>query len=401
MAIDVSTRISLIPSSPTLTLNNKAKEMEAAGINVINFGVGEPDFNTPQYIKDAAIQAINDNFTRYTANAGILELRKAICDKFKKDNRLTYEPDDILVSPGAKASIVFALMALCNPGDQVLIPVPYWVSYPSQVTIASAIPVYMNTLEDNNFKITASQIEEAIAKYGKIKVLILNSPNNPTGAVYTKPELVDIAKVCLKNNIFVLSDEIYEKLVYDGMHFVSIANISEAMKQNTIIINGVSKSFAMTGWRLGYCAGPTHIVKAAAKIQEHASSNVNSITQKATAVALTQEDGSIERMRKEFERRKNYLVGALRKIPHITCIEPKGAFYAVPNVSWYIKNNKMGIKNSNDLSVYLLEKCHIAAVSGDSFGIDDIIRFSVANSMENLIEGVSRFQVGLSSMLHN
>jgi len=401
MTIDVSTRISLIPSSPTLTLNNKAKEMEAAGINVINFGVGEPDFNTPQYIKDAAIQAINENFTRYTANAGILELRKAICDKFKKDNGLTYKPDDILVSPGAKASIVFALMGLCNPGDQVLIPVPYWVSYPSQVTIASAIPVYSTTTEENNFKITASQIEEAIAKYGSIKVLILNSPNNPTGAVYTMPELVDIAKVCLRNNIFVLSDEIYEKLVYDGIQFCSIASISEEMKQNTVIVNGVSKAFAMTGWRLGYCAGPTHIVKAAAKIQEHAASNVNSITQKATVAALTQEDGSVERMRKEFERRKNYLVGALRKIPHITCIEPKGAFYTVPNVSWYINNNKKGIKNSNDLSVYLLESCHIAAVSGDSFGQDDIIRFSVANSMENLIEGVSRFQNGLSSLLHD
>jgi len=398
MPVKIASRIDQIPSSPTLTLNNKAKEMEAAGINVINFGVGEPDFDTPQYIKDAAKTAIDQNFTRYTANAGILELRKAICEKFKRDNNLIYSPNDILVSPGAKASIVFSLMALCEPGDRVLIPAPYWVSYPSQVMLASATPVFVTTDEANDFKLTAEQIDETVQKIGTIKVLILNSPNNPTGAVYTPDELSRIASACLRHNIFVLSDEIYEKLVYDGTVFTSIANVSEESKENTLIINGVSKAFAMTGWRLGYCAGPTHLVKAAGKIQEHASSNVNSITQKATVVALNEENGSVEKMRAEFEKRKNYIIKALREIPHISCIDPKGAFYVVPNVSWYLQNNHRGIKTSSDLSLYLLENCHIAAVSGDSFGMESIIRFSVANSMENLIEGVDRFRRGLQEI---
>lgn len=399
MSVKLAGRIADIPSSPTLTLNNKAKEMEASGIKVINFGVGEPDFNTPEIVKDAAKTAIDQNFTRYTANAGIIELRKAICEKFINDNNLAYNPEDILVSPGAKASIIFALMAVCDPGDKVLIPVPYWVSYPSQVMIASGVPVYVNTTEANSFKLKAEQIEEAVAKYGKIKVLIINSPSNPTGAVYSKDELSDIASVCLKHDIIVLSDEIYEKLVYDGTEFYSIAQVSEKMKDMTIIINGVSKSYAMTGWRLGYSAGPTHVIKAAGKLQEHATSNTNSITQKATLTALTHDDGSLQRMKVEFEKRKNYLVKALREIPHITCMEPKGAFYAVPNVSYYIKNNHVGIKNCSDLSMFLLEKCHIAAVGGDSFGMDDIVRFSYAVSMENLIEGVRRFTEGLKILV--
>ena len=398
MAIKVANRINEIPSSPTLTLNNKAKEMAASGVDVINFGVGEPDFSTPDYIKEAAKVAIDKNFTKYTANAGIPELRKAICDKFKKDNNLEYKPDDILVSPGAKASIVFTLMAVCEPGDKVLIPVPYWVSYPSQVMLAGGVPVYAVTKEENSFKITAEQIAEAAKEHKTIKVIILNSPNNPTGAVYTKDELVKIAEVCLRHNIIILSDEIYEKLVYDGIEFVSIASISKEVHENTLIINGVSKSYAMTGWRLGYSAGPTNVIKAAGKIQEHACSNVNSITQKATLEAYTKDDGSVEKMRKEFEKRKHFLVGALREIPNVTCMEPKGAFYAVPNVGWYIKNNAKGIKNSGELSMYLLEKCYIAAVGGDSFGMDDIVRFSYANSMENLIEGVKRFKEGMHQL---
>ena len=399
MSVKLSKKIDIIPASPTLTLNNKAKEMTAAGINVINFGVGEPDFNTPEYIKNAAKKAIDDNFTRYTANAGIPELRKAICEKFKNDNNLEYQPDDILVSPGAKASIVFSLMALCDVGDKVLLPVPYWVSYPSQVMATGAVPVYVETKEEDSFKVNAEQIEEAVKIHKDIKILILNSPNNPTGAVYNKDELEKIAEVCLKHNIFVISDEIYEKLVYDGTEFVSIASVSEEMKANTLIINGVSKAYAMTGWRLGYCAGHRTVVKAAGKIQEHASSNVNSITQKATVAALTQDDGSVEKMRVEFEKRKHYLINALREIPNVTCMEPKGAFYAVPNISWYLKNNTQNIKNSTELSLYLLEKCHIAAVGGESFGMDDIVRFSYANSMENLIEGVKRFKDGLKALL--
>ncbi|MCL2063780.1 MAG: pyridoxal phosphate-dependent aminotransferase [Candidatus Cloacimonetes bacterium] len=401
MSIRVASRINIIPSSPTLTLNNKAKEMASQGIKVINFGVGEPDFNTPDYIKEAGIEAIKSNFTRYTANAGILELRKAISEKYKKDNELSYQPDDILVSAGAKASLFYSLMAVCEPGDKILIPLPYWVSYPSLVMLTGGEPVYVKTNEADSFKITAEQIEECVKEKGKIRMLIMNSPNNPTGAVYTREELSKIAEVCIKHDICVLSDEIYEKLVYDGTEFVSIAQISEEMKARTIIVNGVSKSFAMTGWRLGFSVGPTNIIKAAGKIQEHAASNVNSITQKAALAAYTKDDGSVERMRMEFEKRKYFLVNALRDIPNVTCMEPKGAFYAVPNISWYIKNNKIGIKNSNDLSLYLLEKCHIAAVGGDSFGMDDIVRFSYANSTENLIEGVRRFKEGLSILMEN
>jgi len=399
MTIPVAKRIMEIPSSPTLTLNNKAKEMAAAGINVINFGVGEPDFNTPNYIKEAAKTALEENFTRYTANAGIPELRQAICEKFSKDNNLLYHSDDILVSPGAKASIVFILMALLEPGDQVLLPVPYWVSYPSQVALAGGIPVYVQTSESNSFKITAKQIETAFQEHKKLRLLILNSPNNPTGAVYSQSELELIAETCLKHKIHVLSDEIYEKLVYDGTEFISIANISDTMKANTVIVNGVSKSYAMTGWRLGFSAGPTNVIKAAGKIQEHLCSNVNSITQKAALAAYTLEDGSVEKMRREFEKRKHFLLSAFSDIPHCTCSDAKGAFYLVPNIGWYLKNNQKSINNSNQLSLYLLENFRIACVSGDSFGMDSIIRFSYANSMDNIIEGVKRFKEGLKSLV--
>jgi len=399
MAIALSNRVKAIPPSPTLTISNRAKEMSAQGIDVVNFGVGEPDFNTPEYIKDAAKEAIDSNFTRYTANAGIPELRKAIAEKFKKDNKIDYTFDQILVSPGAKASIVYTLMALINPGEKVLVPAPYWVSYPSQVELAGGVCVFVQTEESNNFKIKASQIETAVAKEGAIKLIMLNSPNNPTGAVYSYAELKDIAEVCLKHNIFVLSDEIYEKLVYDGKTHVSIASISEEIKNQTVIINGVSKAYAMTGWRLGYAAGPLEVIKAAARIQEHASSNVNSITQKATLKALTYDDGSIEKMRQEFEKRKHFMVEALNKIENVSCIVPEGAFYAVPNISYYIENNTKGFKTSTDISIYLLENYHIACVAGDSFGLNDIIRFSYANSMENLIKGAERFEKGLKSLL--
>ncbi len=399
MKLEISERAKIIPPSPTLTISNKAKEMMSSGIDVINFGVGEPDFNTPDYIKESAKEAIDANFTRYTANAGIPELRKAISEKFRIDNQLDYSPDQILVSPGAKASIVYVLMAILNPGDKVILPSPYWVSYPSQVNLASGISVFVPTKEENKYKITAQELEEAIIVNEPVKALILNSPNNPTGSVYSYEELKDLAQVCEKYEILVISDEIYEKLVYEGKKHISIAQISEGIKNQTIIINGVSKAYAMTGWRLGYSAGPLEIMKAAARIQEHASSNVNSITQKATVTALRKDDGSLERMRIEFEKRKQFLVKALRAIEHVACSEPEGAFYVVPNVKWYLSRNKKGLKSSTDLSMYLLENYHIACVAGDSFGLDDIIRFSYANSMDNLIKGVHRFEEGLKSIL--
>lgn len=399
MAVKLSNRIRLIQPSPTLGIATKAKEMQAKGISVINFGVGEPDFNTPEYIKEAGKKAIDANFTRYTANAGIPELRQAICDKLLKDNKLAYQPKNILVSPGAKASIVNMLIALCDVGDQVIIPVPYWVSYPAQIELANGEPLYLQTEEKDDFKIDPVKLENLIKKNPNAKVMILNSPSNPTGSVYSRPELEKIALVCIHHNIFVISDEIYEKLVYDGEVHHSIASISQEMQEMTAVINGVSKAYAMTGWRLGYAAGPDAVVAAAGRVQEHATSCVNSITQKAVLAALTEEDGSVDRMRHEFSKRRVFLRDELCKIPHITCTNPKGAFYLMPNVSWYLQNNVMRIQNTDDLSTYMLDEFHVALVAGSSFGDDRFIRFSYANSMENLQEGVKRFAAGLHALL--
>ncbi|MBU0710861.1 pyridoxal phosphate-dependent aminotransferase [bacterium] len=395
----VSQRAKSIKSSPTLTMHAKAREMAAKGIDVINFGVGEPDFDTPDYIKNAGIQAIQDNFTRYTAAAGIPELRKAIVAKLKNENHLDYSLDEILVSPGAKASIATVLMAICNPGDEVLIPAPYWVSYPSQVEMVDAIPVYMSTDESTDFKISAEQLSNTLAALKKPKVLLLNSPNNPTGAVYNRTELEAIAAVCVKHDLLVISDEIYEKMIYDGEEHYSIAQVSDEIKQRTIVINGVSKAFAMTGWRLGYAAGPVDIIKAATCLQGHTTSCVTSITQKASVAALTEDDGSIEKMRLEFDRRRTFLVDEINQIPHVSCALPKGAFYTMANVGYYVKNNCKGIADTNDLCVYLLEKAHIAVVTGTAFGMENYVRFSYANSMENLREGLRRFKKGLESLL--
>jgi len=398
MTITISKRALTIKPSPTMTVSAMAKKMTAEGYSIVNFGVGEPDFNTPEYIKQAAHQAIDDNFTRYTVSAGILELRQAVAEKLKRDNELDYTPDDIIVSPGGKAAIVTVLSAICDPGDEILIPVPYWVSYPSQVEMLDGKPVFIPTDESTNFKITADQLESVLSSLAKPKALVLNSPNNPTGAVYSHSELVAIGKVCLKRNLAIISDEIYEKLVYgDARHF-SIAQVFPDIRDLTIVVNGVSKAYAMTGWRLGYAAGPREVIKRAIAVQEHNASCVNSITQKAAVAALNNDDGSIEKMRKEFEKRRDYLVTELQQIPWIECPLPDGAFYAFPNVVGYFSNNKAGIKDSIQLCEYLLKNFHIALVPGAAFGRDECIRFSYANSMANLIEGVKRFKLGLESL---
>ncbi|HOJ41512.1 MAG TPA: pyridoxal phosphate-dependent aminotransferase [Candidatus Syntrophosphaera thermopropionivorans] len=398
MSLKISNRLKLVQPSPTLTISNKANEMIAQGIDVVNFGVGEPDFNTPEYIKRAAIDAIEANFTRYTANAGIPELRRAICNKLLRDNHLKYEPKQILVSPGAKAAILNVLIAVCDVQDQVLMPAPYWVSYPYQAILANAEPVIIPTSEENNYKLTALALEEAIKTHPCSKVLLLNSPNNPTGAVYTKKELEEIAEICLKYKILVISDEIYERLVYDDTEHISIASISPEMQEQTIVINGVSKAYAMTGWRLGYAAGPSNIISAAGRVQEHATSCVNSITQKACVIALTEEDDSIENMRKEFEKRRNFLFTELNKLPHINCFKPQGAFYIMPNIGWYLEHNKQYINDCDQFCEILLEKHYVALVSGTSFGLDTNVRFSYANSMENLEKGVKRFGAFLEEL---
>ena len=391
MAIKLSNRSKLIKPSPTLSLTAKAAQMRAEGIDVINFGVGEPDFNTPEYIKRAAHTAIDDNFTRYTANAGIMDLRKAICNKLERENGLHYTPKDILVSPGAKASILMVLIAVCDTDDQVLIPSPYWVTYPYQTLMADAVPVYVPTEASNGYKIKPEVLVQVIEDSPCAKVLMLNSPNNPTGAVYSKDELQAIADICVKNDILVISDEIYERLVYDEAQHVSIASLGDEIKEHTVVINGVSKAYAMTGWRLGYAAGPTHIINAAGRVQEHTTSCVNSITQKACVTALNDEDSSIEDMRKEFWKRRDYMYDMLMKIPHLTCKKPQGAFYIMPNVEWYLNNNNCGLKNAYHFCDMLLEKHSVAVVAGGAFGLMGTIRFSYANSMENITEGVHRF----------
>lgn len=391
MAIKLSNRCNLIKPSPTLTLSAKAKEMKDSGIDVISFGVGEPDFNTPDYIKEAAHKAIDANFTRYTANAGILELRQAICEKLIRDNQLEYSPKEILVSPGAKASILNVLIAVCDSMDQVLMPSPYWVSYPYQAMLANAEPVYIPTDESRQYKIDAEMLERAIKDSPCAKVLLLNSPSNPTGAVYDRDELKAIADVCVKHDILVISDEIYERLVYDGQQHISIASISPEIKERCVVINGVSKAYAMTGWRLGYAAGPAHIIAAAGRVQEHATSCVNSITQKACVTALREEDDSIENMRREFSARRDYMYNELIKIPHITCFKPQGAFYIMPGIKWYLENNKEGVSNADKFCEKLLDRHHVALVAGGSFGMEGTVRFSYANSIANIEEGIRRF----------
>ncbi len=395
MTIQISKRAKAIKPSPTLTVSALAKQMKSEGIDVINFGLGEPDFNTPEYIKDEARKAIDENFTRYTNTSGIIELRKAISNKLKRDNDLDCNPNDILVSPGAKASIVFVLMTICDYRDEVLIPSPYWVSYTSQVEMVGALPILLPTNMSSNFKITAKQLEETILSLSDPKVLILNSPNNPTGSVYGKKELEEIAEICLKYDILIISDEIYEKLIYDGVEHVSIASLSPEVREHTILINGVSKAYAMTGWRLGYAAGPTVIIKSASRIQSHTTSCVNSITQKAAVVALDKCEESIAIMREEFQKRRNFLVEELRNIPNVKCNMPQGAFYAMPDVSYYLQNSKKGITNSIELCEYLLKKYKVAIVPGSAFGADEFVRFSYATNMKSIKEGLKRFKKGL------
>ncbi len=311
---------------------------------------------------------------------------------------MEYAPKDILVSPGAKASILNVLIAVCDSKDQVLMPSPYWVSYPYQALLADAEPVYIPTDEAESYKISPTALEAAVKGNPCSKVLILNSPSNPTGAVYSKDELSAIAEICIKHNLLVISDEIYERLVYDGEKHVSIASLSPEMKERTVVVNGVSKAYAMTGWRLGYAAGPTHIIAAAGRVQEHATSCVNSITQKACVTALKEEDESIEKMRQEFSRRRDFLYEELIKIPQVTCFKPKGAFYIMPGINWYLENNRQGIKTADQFCDQLLEKYHVALVAGGSFGMEGTVRFSYANSIDNLREGVKRFAAFLGDL---
>lgn len=387
-----------IKPSLTLAVDARAKAMKAEGIDVVGFGAGEPDFDTPDNIKEAAIKAIRDGFTKYTPVPGTDELKDAIIAKLSSDNGIKYERPEIIVSTGAKHSLYNVAQALYGPGDEVLIPSPYWVSYPDQVILNDATPVLVETKEENGFVLTADAFEKAITP--KTKALILNSPSNPTGLGYDRPALEAIARVAVKNNIYVISDEIYEKIVYDGFKHVSIASLGDDIKALTITINGLSKSHAMTGWRLGYAAGPKDVIGAMTKIQSQSTSNPCSITQKAAVEALRGPQAFIGDMVAEFDKRRKYIVGRLNAIPGVFCPMPVGAFYAFPRVSSYYGKsfNGKAIKGSADLAAYLLEESKVAVVSGDAFGADEYIRLSYATSMATIEKGLDRIEKALGAL---
>jgi aspartate aminotransferase len=391
-------RAKRIKPSPTLSMDTKAKAMKAQGVDVVNFGTGEPDFDTPDHVKEAAIKALRDGFTKYTPVGGIDELKAAVIDTFRKDDGLDYTPEEIIVSCGAKHSLYNIAQALYGPGDEVVIPAPYWVSYPDQVLLNDATPVFVKTSEADGFTMGPEAFEAAITP--RTKALILNSPSNPTGMTYDLKALQQIAAIAVKHKIFVISDEIYAKLVYDGVSHVSIASLGREIKERTIVVNGLSKSFAMTGWRIGYAAGPKEVVKAMTSIQSQSTSNPTSIAQKAAVAALTGPQDFVAMLRREFDTRRGFLVDRLNAITGVTCPVPTGAFYVFPNVSKvYGKRSEGGLINSSlDLATFLLEKAQVALVHGEAFGDDAYIRLSYATSLETIGKGVQRIADALSSL---
>lgn len=388
----LSKKLAQIAPSPTLSLVAKVNSMKAAGIDVVGFGGGEPDFDTSDEIKDAAKKSLDDGFTKYTATSGIPDLKKAVCEKFKTDNGLVYESSQIIISCGAKHSLYNAISAICNDGDEVILPAPYWVSYFEQIRLAGATPIIIDTDEKSNFKITAEMLKSKITD--KTKLLILNSPSNPTGMVYTKEELSAIAEVAVARNIYVISDEIYEKIVYDGTQHVSIASLNPQIKDLTVVINGVSKSYSMTGWRIGYAAGPKEIVSLMSNLQDHVTSNPVSFVQKATIKALHTNQQIISMMVTEFKKRRDYIVDRLNMLPGITCTKPQGSFYVFPNISkLYGKSyNNKKIVDSTSFCDILLDEAMAAAVPGSGFGADNYMRLSYATSMENIVKGLDRIE---------
>jgi aspartate/methionine/tyrosine aminotransferase len=372
--------------------------MKRENIDVIDLSVGEPDFPTPAHIKQAAIHAIQSNLTKYTLNSGLIELRQAIIQKLKDDNQLEYELDEIIVSSGAKQCIFNTILSIINRGDEVIISAPYWVSHPEIVHLAEGNAIIVQTEEKNGFKISAKALVKKLSS--KTKALILCNPNNPTGAVYSKEELEALAAVIESRDIYIIADEIYEKLIYEDFKFTSCAAISPAMKRKTIVVNGVSKSYAMTGWRIGYAAGDRDIISAAAKIQSHSTTNASSISQYASLEALTGPQDEIERMREEFEKRRDFVHKQLNALEGITCRKPSGAFYAFPNISHYIgkKYHKTLIRNSSDLAEYLLKEFRIALIPGAAFGADNHLRLSYATSMDTLERGMEKLEEALARL---
>ena len=381
--MEISERAAQLTPSLTLSIDSKAKAMKAEGIDVCGFGAGEPDFDTPEHIKAAAIEALQAGFTKYTPSAGIPELRAAIAEKLAADNGLTYRPGQVVVSNGAKHSCYNAILATCQPGDEVVIPAPYWVSYPDMVRLVGAEPVIVPTMERNNWKMRPEDFENAMTP--RTKMLIMNTPCNPTGSVYTREELEAIVEVASGEDIYILSDEIYEKLVYDDAKHVSIASLSKEAYDLTITVNGFSKSYAMTGWRLGYLAAPEAVAKAVDSIQSHTTANPSSFSQRGALAALKGDQQAVADMREEFDMRRNYMIDRLSKIPNVTAVKPQGAFYVLLNVS------QLGLTSQN-FADRLLSKANVAVVPGAAFGDDRTIRLSYATSIDIIKKGLDRLQ---------
>ena len=394
----VAKKMSTLSPSLTLAISAKAKAMKAAGESVVSFGVGEPDFNTPDNIIQAAKTALDNGQTKYTPSSGLLSLRKAICDKFKKDNGLDYEPSQVIVSNGAKHSIFNACYAVLDEGDEVIIPAPYWLTYPEVVKVCGGVPTYLYCKKENKFKFTAEELKAAITP--KTKMLIFNSPSNPTGAVYTEEEVRAIAAVCEEAGIFVLADEIYEKLCYNGVKPFSIAAVSERMKDLTITVNGVSKTYAMTGWRIGYLAAPKDIAAAMDSFQSHATSNACSISQYATIEALSSPEEDLQKMVKVFDGRRAKLLSLLKEIDGISWVEPDGAFYVMMVVDGLYGKSYNGkvINNSIDFADALLDAEKVATIPGISFGADDCLRLSYSLSEADIEEGLARIKRFVAQM---
>src|SRR3989338_5791590 len=388
--LKLAKRIQDIKESPTLAIAAKAKAMKAKGWDVIDFGAGEPDFDTPDNIKEAAIKAIKSGFTKYTAVGGIDELKDGIINKFKRDNGLVYTRDEILVSCGWKQSFFNLALAFFEKGDEALIPAPYWVSYPVMVAISGATPVISPAREENGFKIKLDEFENAITS--QTKAVVINSPSNPTGVAYMPEELKAIADVAVKKGVFIISDEIYEKLCYDNHPFISVASFSEEIKRQTMVLNGVSKTYSMTSWRIGYAAGPKELIKAMTNIQSQSTSNPTSISQKAAVEALNGPQDTVEEMRIEFDKRRKVIVNGLNAIKGIRCMLPPGSFYVFPNISKLLKKRFDGkaINTSGDLAEFFLEEAEVAVVPGEAFGGEGHIRLAYATSMESIKEGIKR-----------
>ncbi|BFK87025.1 pyridoxal phosphate-dependent aminotransferase [Pseudoflavonifractor gallinarum] len=381
-----------VQASTTMAIDSLFKQMKADGIDVIGFGAGEPDFNTPDEIKAAGIQAIEQNVTRYTPAAGTVELRQAVCDRIAADCGVQYKPNQVVATSGAKHAVYLALRALVNPGDEVILPAPYWVSYIELIRMVGGVPVVVTATEAEHFKLSKEKLAAAITP--KTKALILNNPSNPTGMAYSREELEDIAQVCVANDVYVISDEIYYGLLYDGRKFTSFASLSPEAKELTILINGVSKSYAMTGWRIGYACANDRIAKVMANYVSHSTGSPVAISQKAAAVALSGPQEKIEEMRKAFEERRNYLVERMNRIPGVSCLCPEGAFYVMMNLEQLIGKTIQGVEITDDdvFADAFLKKGLVAVVPGAGFGAKNFVRWSYATSMDNIREGLDRLE---------